>query len=104
MNCPVCNSNETELRFYKNEYKILYCLNCTHRFTNFIPSENEVQQIYSDDYFFKGGAGYDDYTLDSNIDGVTSVRSVFDNRGRYFDPYKFNKEFEKYIENKEKVI
>lgn len=45
---------------------------------------------------------YDDYTLDSNIDGVTSVRSVFDNRGRYFDPYKFNKEFEKYIEKQKK--
>ena len=45
---------------------------------------------------------YDDYTLDSNVDGVTSNRSVFDNRGRFFDPYKFNKEFEKYIEEQKK--
>jgi hypothetical protein len=45
---------------------------------------------------------YNDYTLDSNIDGVTSNRSVFDNRGRFFDPYKFNKEFEVYIEKQKK--
>lgn len=34
--------------------------------------------------------------------GITSDRSMFDNRGRFFDPYQFNKEFEKYIEDNKK--
>jgi len=34
--------------------------------------------------------------------GITSDRSMFDNRGRFFDPYQFNKEFEKYIDNSKK--
>ena len=34
--------------------------------------------------------------------GITSDRSMFDNRGRFFDPYQFNKEFEKYIDDSKK--
>jgi 2-polyprenyl-3-methyl-5-hydroxy-6-metoxy-1,4-benzoquinol methylase len=36
-------------------------------FTDFIPTLTEVNQIYSDDYFFKGGAGYEDYTLEKDM-------------------------------------
>lgn len=67
MNCPVCNSNNTQLKFYKNEYKILYCSNCGHLFTDFQPTPKEVGEIYSDDYFYKGGAGYMDYTLEKDM-------------------------------------
>lgn len=34
--------------------------------------------------------------------GITSDRTMFDNRGRFFDPYQFNKEFEKYIDYSKK--
>lgn len=34
--------------------------------------------------------------------GITSDRTMFDNRGRFFDPYQFNKEFEKYIDDSKK--
>ena len=33
---------------------------------------------------------------------ITSDRTMFDNRGRFFDPYQFNKEFEKYIDDGKK--
>ena len=36
-------------------------------FTGFAPTAIEVEQIYSDDYFFKGGAGYEDYTLEKDM-------------------------------------
>ncbi|KAA9039307.1 class I SAM-dependent methyltransferase [Ginsengibacter hankyongi] len=67
MNCPVCNNSKNEIRFLKNGYRILHCLECDHLFTDFVPTPNEVEQIYSDDYFFKGGAGYDDYTLEKDM-------------------------------------
>ena len=67
MNCTVCNSDEQEIKFLKNGYKILHCLHCDHLFTDFVPTPIEVDQIYSDDYFFKGGAGYDDYTLEKDM-------------------------------------
>jgi SAM-dependent methyltransferase len=67
MNCTVCNSNNTELRFLKDGYRILHCIDCTHVFTDFTPTLTEVNQIYSDDYFFKGGAGYEDYTLEKDM-------------------------------------
>jgi len=67
MNCPVCHSNNIEFKFQKNEYKIIHCSNCDHIFTDFTPTINEVEQIYSDDYFFNGGAGYDDYTSEKNL-------------------------------------
>lgn len=34
--------------------------------------------------------------------GITSDRTMFDNRGRFFDSYQFNKEFEKYIDDSKK--
>lgn len=67
MNCPVCASNNTEIKFLKNGYRIVSCHTCSHLFTDFKPTEEEVHQYYSDDYFFKGGAGYEDYTLEKDI-------------------------------------
>ena len=67
MNCPVCSKNNTEIRFIKNGYSILHCKDCDHLFTDYEPTAQEVDQIYSDDYFFKGGAGYDDYTLEKDM-------------------------------------
>ncbi len=75
MNCTVCNSNKTQIRFKKNEYKILRCLECHHLFTEFSPTLKEINEIYSDDYFFKGGAGYEDYTLE---------RGMLIKRGEYY--------------------
>lgn len=67
MNCTVCDSQRTEIKFQKNGYGILHCLECGHVFTNFVPTPKEVVQIYSDDYFFNGGAGYNDYTLEKEM-------------------------------------
>ena len=67
MNCPVCNNNDTPLKFIKNGYRILQCAGCGHLFTDFKPTTKEVEEMYSDDYFFKGGAGYMDYTLEKDM-------------------------------------
>lgn len=67
MNCLLCDSDKTEIKFVKNGYRILHCLNCDHLFTDLIITPEKVNQIYSDDYFFKGGAGYDDYTLEKDM-------------------------------------
>jgi 2-polyprenyl-3-methyl-5-hydroxy-6-metoxy-1,4-benzoquinol methylase len=67
MNCSVCNSDHTQLKFLKNDYRIMHCLECGHLFTYFQSTEKEVNKIYSDDYFFNGGAGYDDYTLEKDM-------------------------------------
>jgi 2-polyprenyl-3-methyl-5-hydroxy-6-metoxy-1,4-benzoquinol methylase len=67
MNCTICNGSNTEIKFIKNGYRILTCHECGHEFTDFKPSASDVLQIYSDDYFFKGGDGYDDYTLEKNM-------------------------------------
>jgi 2-polyprenyl-3-methyl-5-hydroxy-6-metoxy-1,4-benzoquinol methylase len=67
MNCTICDSNKNEIKFLKNGYRILHCLACGHLFTDYVPTSKEVDQIYSDDYFFKGGTGYDDYTLEKDM-------------------------------------
>jgi 2-polyprenyl-3-methyl-5-hydroxy-6-metoxy-1,4-benzoquinol methylase len=67
MNCTLCHNNNTETKFLKNGYRIASCNLCNHLFTEFEPTEGEIEQIYSDDYFFKGGAGYEDYTLEKDM-------------------------------------
>ena len=67
MNCTVCESTNTEVSFLKNEYRILNCKDCDHLFTDLTLSNENVDLIYSDDYFFGGGDGYDDYTMQKEM-------------------------------------
>lgn len=67
MNCFDCTGKEIEVKFIRNGYPILHCIDCDHFYTDYEPTPKEVDQIYSDDYFFEGGAGYDDYTLEKDM-------------------------------------
>ena len=58
---------KTEVSFLKNDYRILHCFHCDHLFTDLQLTTENVDAIYSDDYFFDGGAGYDDYTLQKDM-------------------------------------
>ena len=90
MNCTICNCNHTEVKFLKNGYHILHCIDCNHLFTGYQPTQKEVQNIYSDDYFFKGGAGYNDYTLEKGMlikrgEYYADKMSKFMNPGKVLD-------------------
>ncbi len=67
MNCPLCESPNTELAFIKHKHRILNCNDCGHLFTGLILTSEKVNEVYSDDYFFGGGAGYDDYTQQEDM-------------------------------------
>jgi Zn ribbon nucleic-acid-binding protein len=59
--CPLCDSHSS-VQFEKHEIPIRECNACRHRFA--IPEESpadHIEHVYGDDYFFNGGAGYDDY-------------------------------------------
>ena len=42
-------------------------MNCGHQYADFKSGPSAVNVIFSDDYFFKGAAGYPDYTKDERI-------------------------------------
>ncbi|MEO6139427.1 MAG: class I SAM-dependent methyltransferase [Ginsengibacter sp.] len=67
MNCPSCEANDIKVAFLKGEYRILKCKNCEHLFTDVIVDFDKAKEIYSDKYFFDGGAGYDDYFLEKEM-------------------------------------
>jgi 2-polyprenyl-3-methyl-5-hydroxy-6-metoxy-1,4-benzoquinol methylase len=67
MKCNVCSSENSELAFIKNEYRILHCTDCDHLFTDLTLTSEKVEIIYSDDYFTGGGFGYDDYTVEKDM-------------------------------------
>ncbi|HMG69066.1 MAG TPA: hypothetical protein VK588_15315, partial [Chitinophagaceae bacterium] len=52
-----CIENKVIL-FTKKDYPIMECKKCSHRFTEIPDLENHVSNVYSDDYFFEGAAGY----------------------------------------------
>ena len=64
--CPLC-FGESRLLFQKQGIWIRECSTCRHRYS--IPElmEGHVSQTYSDDYFFGGGAGYNDYLSESGL-------------------------------------
>jgi 2-polyprenyl-3-methyl-5-hydroxy-6-metoxy-1,4-benzoquinol methylase len=61
-----CNQEKTIL-FEKNGYKIFGCNKCGQRFSEIEDAENHVAQVYSDDYFFEGKAGYPNYLNEKEL-------------------------------------
>ncbi len=55
-----CNEEKIIL-FEKNGYPIYECTKCDLRFSKLKDINNHLANVYSDDYFFAGGAGYPNY-------------------------------------------
>ena len=64
--CPLCDS-ESQVLFEKHAVPIRECSSCRHRFALPPEAEGHVERVYADDYFFGGGAGYDDYLSEAEL-------------------------------------
>ncbi len=64
--CPICNSLSHRV-FQKYTYWILECNQCKHRFCEFQPSEEHPKNVYNNQYFTGGEAGYSDYLAENNL-------------------------------------
>ncbi|MCY2974349.1 MAG: class I SAM-dependent methyltransferase [Planctomycetota bacterium] len=65
--CNLCKSSESKSLFEVEGVAVLQCKACSHQFADLLESESHVQTVYDDDYFFGGGAGYDNYLRDSAL-------------------------------------
>ncbi|HAX75051.1 MAG TPA: methyltransferase [Cyanobacteria bacterium UBA11372] len=66
MNCPICDA-PTRRKFKKYGYWIKVCQTCFHQFAELTPSLAHAQQVYGDEYFEGGGAGYPNYLGEAKI-------------------------------------
>lgn len=74
MECPICQGVSTRL-FSQYGYWIRQCQKCGFQFAELTPSKQHTQQVYSDEYFQGGKAGYPDYLKEATL---------LRNRGRYY--------------------
>lgn len=58
---------ERKLLFKKHGFEIKECKKCGYRYTDIDASQNQVTDVYSDDYFFKGQSGYPNYLEEKDI-------------------------------------
>jgi SAM-dependent methyltransferase len=93
--CELCDSKfaireDSRVVFTKNGFAILEC-NCCHcRYIEIAKSETYVNQVYSDDYFFEGKAGYPNYFDEKDLlinygKRYASIVSKFIQPGRILD-------------------
>lgn len=66
MDCPICQSSTNRV-FQKYGYWICECVNCRHRCVEMTPSPEHISEIYQDEYFKGGAAGYPDYLGEEKI-------------------------------------
>lgn len=66
MNCPICDTSTRRL-FKKYGYWIRVCETCKHQFAELTPTLAHAEQVYSDEYFQGGGAGYPNYLGEAKI-------------------------------------
>lgn len=66
MNCPIDN-DVTQRVFQKDGFWIRECPVCHHQYIEITTSKMHATQVYEDNYFTGGGAGYSNYTSESNI-------------------------------------
>lgn len=74
MVCPIENS-VTERVFQKDDYWIRECPVCHLQYVETKTSEGHVTQVYGDNYFLGGGAGYSNYL---------SEEKIITDHGRYY--------------------
>jgi hypothetical protein len=58
--CLLCGG-ETKRLFVASGYWVRGCSACGHQAAELTTAEGHVERVYGDDYFFGGGAGYDNY-------------------------------------------
>lgn len=66
MNCFLCQQPISYI-LTVNEYDIFECFNCHHRMTKTKAPDTHVSDIYSNEYFYGGGAGYPNYLEEKEI-------------------------------------
>ena len=66
MNCPIDNE-VTQQVFQKDGFWIRECSVCHHQFIEITTSKMHATQVYGDNYFIGGGAGYSSYISEANI-------------------------------------
>ena len=66
MICPLCQA-ESKFAFTAKGFDLRDCTACSHRFTAIAADENHVAEVYGDEYFSGGGAGYADYPADGEM-------------------------------------
>jgi SAM-dependent methyltransferase len=66
MNCPICDAPTRRL-FKKYGYWIRVCETCFHQFAELSPTLAHAEQVYGDEYFEGGGAGYPNYLGEAKI-------------------------------------
>lgn len=64
--CPICG-HSTERRFETHGHWLRECAGCQHQFFESAVRADHVAQIYGDDYFAGGGAGYPDYLGEGDL-------------------------------------
>lgn len=64
--CPLCEKTSQPV-FEKHGIWIRECSSCRHRFATPDDLDNHVEQVYGDEYFFSGGAGYDNYLAEAGL-------------------------------------
>lgn len=84
MKCPLCASHSHRV-FDRYDIWIVDCDVCGHRFADLEPSAEDIQQVYGDDYFEGGGAGYKNY-LDEELLLRAAGRRYAGIVGKYASP------------------
>lgn len=66
MFCPLCKY-ESKFAFSAKGFDLRDCVKCSHRFTAISADEAHVAEVYGDEYFSGGGAGYSDYLAEGEM-------------------------------------
>ncbi|MEL7341146.1 MAG: class I SAM-dependent methyltransferase, partial [Bacteroidota bacterium] len=88
--CEVCGDKYAKPLFAVNHINILECHNCQHRYADFIPTEDTMNSIYGDEYFFGGKDGYPDYLKNQDVlikrgESYSKIINQFRTPGRVLD-------------------
>ena len=89
INCPFCGHDDNKHYYSHNQWKVVKCKKCNHIYTNPIPKQNSIKNLYNKNYFeteerFNRGFKNVDYS-NSFLKNIQEIENYFSKRGKLLE-------------------
>ena len=89
INCPNCGTEKYTIKYEKQGWKIVSCVNCAFKYTNPRLDNERIKKLYKENYFSNKKFGYSDYETEERLKKknftkwINNAKPFFENKQKH---------------------